>query len=1205
MSKAEDLIAASFEEQKVMSRSVINDELTIDGETREINVPESEMLFGVEGDVDIERKHFRCPKIVGDNIDLSKHFIYVAYVYTENQNNSFLPEIGIQSYLCTDVQAEGDDITFSWKLSGNVFKNPGFIAFKVFAKEKEESPLTVFNTAPAFGIVKMTIPDGNKEIAEEYPDVINQIFDRLDALESGGGGGTGGTTNYEKLSNKPQLNGVTLEGNKTLDQVGALAKNQGSSNSGKYLSVGSDGNVALVDAPSGGGGTTDYNDLTNRPKLNGVTLEGNKTLDQIGAVQKNQGSGNSGKYLSVGSDGNVTLSDVPEGESIPNGGTTGQVLIKKSNSDKDVGWGDQTAIINKASESNLGGVKVKNATEEQTVFVGIDDNGFLKVNESGTPSDYTTVKNNSEKIALDKTDTYSIADNRDEIFNSIKTSKSEHITITDGSDYWDADEAALYPSVLSMEQIRKNRFYANMWLPNGLEIEQDYRYAANKNGHIRLYDIKTQKIDLTGIGPWGICLRSEGKNFPTSEINFIISAFRILGLNSATGKWELIKKQRPIAAIYDIEKTSSEGTYLQIDREDLGNDMYQFPVRKASNWIINGSEMCFHFYSQLEDAISSDDLEPYSKIIVTFRMRVKEEEYSNVFTCSAGCDAYGSSSSVEAFFSRFNAVTNRLLEYNATNCLEKEAMLISDNLLYIDELLSDENDFNSGGEITPEPTPVQESTPYDGKTIIAFGDSIVSGWGWKEGTGVVKPLQEKYTKGTWINKAVSGTNMAELSSGGKDSILKTVKDYTGAADYILLEGGTNDVNNAIGIGSISSGYDDTFNENTFTGALESALQTIMNRWPLARKFFLIPHSFAKDNSYVDSVHNRAKEVCEKWNMPVLDMRNMSQIAMTSQNKNTYTRNPNTKQGDGVHPTEVWYRAFYSPIIDQFMRSLGEYSGDVVPPETVPVTSVTLDKKSLSLSIGNKIKLNPTVLPSNASNKSVTWKSEKSEIASVVNGLVTGVGKGNTTITVKTVDGEHTDTCNVNVTQESTTDEHQELEKITVDKSCYFDTGIVPNDNTRFNLKVHSKLTQITGSWFFGVRSDSSKYTLSVTDNWYCTRGSIKSAPGKIVHRYNIYTVSQKSGAPNTFIFNGMEVSINDASGMNFNNHTAYICNVNNNGQPYTDAGFGGDLYFCQIFNGNDLIADFVPVKKTDGTLCLYDKISKNYRYNLGTGSISE
>ena len=327
MSKAEDLIAASFEEQKLISRSVVNDELTIDGETREINVPESEMLFGVEGDVDIERKYFRCPKIVGDNIDLSKHLIYVAYVYTENQNNSFLPEIGIQSYLCTDVQAEGDDITFSWKLSGNVFKNPGFIAFKVFAKEKEESPLTVFNTVPAFGIVKMTIPDGNKEIAEKYPDVISQIFDRLDALESGGGGGTGGTTNYNNLSNKPQLNGVTLEGNKTLDQVGVLAKNQGASNSGKYLSVGSDGNVALVDAPSGGSldpeqvnqAVEDY--LTENP-VSGMTTEQEQQLNQ-----------------------NTTdvadLKSAINQKGLPEGGTTGQILKKKSDADYDAGWEDE------------------------------------------------------------------------------------------------------------------------------------------------------------------------------------------------------------------------------------------------------------------------------------------------------------------------------------------------------------------------------------------------------------------------------------------------------------------------------------------------------------------------------------------------------------------------------------------------------------------------------------------------------------------------------------------------------------------------------------------------------------------------------------------------------------------------------------------------------------------------------------------------
>ena len=124
----------------------------------------------------------------------------------------------------------------------------------------------------------------------------------------------GGTTDYNDLTNQPQLNGVTLKGNKTLDQIGAVQKNQGSGNSGKYLSVGSDGNVTLSDAPSGG--TTDYNNLSNKPQLNGVTLEGNKTLDQVGVLAKNQGASNSGKYLSVGSDGNVVPADAPSGGTV-------------------------------------------------------------------------------------------------------------------------------------------------------------------------------------------------------------------------------------------------------------------------------------------------------------------------------------------------------------------------------------------------------------------------------------------------------------------------------------------------------------------------------------------------------------------------------------------------------------------------------------------------------------------------------------------------------------------------------------------------------------------------------------------------------------------------------------------------------------------------------------------------------------------------
>lgn len=39
-------------------------------------------------------------------------------------------------------------------------------------------------------------------------------------MKEGGGGGTGGTTNYNSLTNKPSINGVTLTGALTLQQLG-------------------------------------------------------------------------------------------------------------------------------------------------------------------------------------------------------------------------------------------------------------------------------------------------------------------------------------------------------------------------------------------------------------------------------------------------------------------------------------------------------------------------------------------------------------------------------------------------------------------------------------------------------------------------------------------------------------------------------------------------------------------------------------------------------------------------------------------------------------------------------------------------------------------------------------------------------------------------------------------------------------------------
>lgn len=503
--------------------------------------------------------------------------------------------------------------------------------------------------------------------------------------------------------------------------------------------------------------------------------------------------------------------------------------------------------------------------------------------------------------------------------------------------------------------------------------------------------------------------------------------------------------------------------------------------------------------------------------------------------------------------------------------------------------------------LTEHPVEIDETltNPYKGKTIVAFGDSILAGWGWKEGTGIIQPLKEKYPNATWINKAESGANMAVTSSPAHTPIVTQIKNYTGAADAIIFDGGVNDINSSIPVGSIESGYDASYNTGTFCGALESALQHIMDTYPLALKLYIIPHSFAKDNSYVDSIYSKAIEICKKWNMPCLDMRTYSQIAMTSANKEAYTYNPNSKKGDGVHPNETWYRTFYSPVIDQKLRNLGiGYTTASVAPTVIAVTSVSLGKNTLSIKKGESAILTATVKPSNATNQSVKWSTSNSNVT-VSNGEVTGKAVGTSVVTVTTDDGGYTAQCTVNVAENTVdpSESHTKLESLSVDGNCYFDTEILPDQNTNTEAKLYVK----SGTTYIcGARDDKYKYGYSVTDNFYAVRGSVSSAVKNTAFWEDAWTIKQ-NGATATFGNNSVTL---DNAGNFALTSPYYIGCMSKNGEA-AGAGLKGKIYYAKIYSGSNLVADMIPVKKSDGTLCLYDKVRKKYIYNAGTGTLKE
>ena len=158
----EEALAAAVVEQ-------VNDIFEIDPETRVITVPASEKLFGVANDGNSERKHFHCPKVVGDNIDLSTMHLYINY---QNANGDKYP------YLVEDVQTDGDYITFSWLIGPDVVAYKGQIKYIVCAKNGATAE---WNTTLAEGTVLEGL-EATDEVVARNPDIIEQILARLDSV---------------------------------------------------------------------------------------------------------------------------------------------------------------------------------------------------------------------------------------------------------------------------------------------------------------------------------------------------------------------------------------------------------------------------------------------------------------------------------------------------------------------------------------------------------------------------------------------------------------------------------------------------------------------------------------------------------------------------------------------------------------------------------------------------------------------------------------------------------------------------------------------------------------------------------------------------------------------------------------------------------------------------------------------------------------
>lgn len=207
------------------------------------------------------------------------------------------------------------------------------------------------------------------------------------------------------------------------------------------------------------------------------------------------------------------------------------------------------------------------------------------------------------------------------------------------------------------------------------------------------------------------------------------------------------------------------------------------------------------------------------------------------------------------------------------------------------------------------------TNPLSGKIASFNGDSICHA---PDANGGYVAQIGANNNMTVQNVGMSGGTIANVS--GHHCISGSVSDMRSDADYVLFEGGVNDCDLSVPLGTISEGYTATLDDSTFAGAFETMLKSAIARFPTAKIGYIFIHKCYggfESTDGANSYYGVAKACCEKWGIPYLDLNTIAPpLRYVDSLRTAYTLN-----GDGIHPNEDGYRLFYTPQITAFMQTM--------------------------------------------------------------------------------------------------------------------------------------------------------------------------------------------------------------------------------------------------------------------------------------------
>lgn len=191
-----------------------------------------------------------------------------------------------------------------------------------------------------------------------------------------------------------------------------------------------------------------------------------------------------------------------------------------------------------------------------------------------------------------------------------------------------------------------------------------------------------------------------------------------------------------------------------------------------------------------------------------------------------------------------------------------------------------------------------------GKSVIFYGDSIAASANSWAGANT---LRARFNL-SGVSYAVGGmTFTTDDSSNESNNIYKAITQPTSVAslataDYVCLQGGTNDILKSLTIGDAFSDTDYTseLDTTTFSGAFEASCRALYEYAPQAKKLYISPLYLGKtnENAYKDI----AKKICNKYSIKYLDLSSEGGLNYKIPGINdTYFNS-----ADGIHPNKAGY-----------------------------------------------------------------------------------------------------------------------------------------------------------------------------------------------------------------------------------------------------------------------------------------------------------